>query len=163
MLMVEIRLVDRDEREILFAMAQRSWQEWMPQARVVADPIEGAKYFASHFQIDAPNTSVWWAQRDGKLIGFARLELREDWRGLPWAELTDFYIEPEWRRRGHGTGFAQALLAWLERQGNYRVDLNVRVGLLPVAAPFCEHLGFEVVMHRFRRQGPEQYRTSARS
>jgi len=82
---------------------------------------------------------------------------------LPWAELTDFYIEPEWRRRGHGTDFAQALLAWLERQGNYRVDLNVRVSLLPVAAPFWNHLGFEVVMHRFRRQDVEQYRKEARS
>ena len=161
--MVEIRLVDKDERETLFAMAQRSWQEWMPQARVVTDPIEGAKYFTSHFQINAPTISVWWAHRDGKLIGFARLELREDWRGLPWAELTDFDIEPQWRRRRHGTGFAQALLAWLERQGNFRVELNVRVGLLPIAAPCREHLGFEVVMHRFRRQGPYQYRTSARS
>jgi len=161
--MVEIRLVDGDERETLFAMAQRSWQEWMPQAPVVTDPIEGAKYFASHFQIGAPNTSVWWGHRGGKLIGFARLELREDWRSLPWAELTDFYIEPQWRRRGHGTGFAQALLAWLERQGNYRFDLNVRVSLLPVVAPFWDHLRFEVVMYRFRRQDAEQYRKEARS
>lgn len=144
-------------------MALRSWREWMPQAPAVTDPAEGAKYFASQYPIGTPTTSLWWAEVDAELIGFARLELREDWRDLPWAEFMDFYIEPQWRRRGPGTAFAQALLDKLERQGIYRVDLNVRVSLLSVAAPFWEHLGFEVVMHRFRHQDAERYPRSVRS
>jgi len=161
--MIEISPVKHDEQEELFAMAQRSWSEWMPHARAVTDPGEGARYFASQYQIDKPHTSFYWALIEAAHIGFAHVELREDWRGLSWAEITDFYIDPQWRRRGNGTEFAHALLEWLEEQGIYRVDLNVRVSLLPVAATFWERLGFEVVAHRFRRQDAEPYPKSVRS
>ncbi|MBI3973908.1 MAG: GNAT family N-acetyltransferase, partial [Chloroflexi bacterium] len=97
----------------------------MPHAPVVRDPVRRRQYFDDRFQFGRADRLLWWATVDGTRIGFASVGLREE-SGERWAEVADFSIESQWRRRGYGRAFAQAIQDWLKSQGVSRIDLNVR-------------------------------------
>jgi GNAT superfamily N-acetyltransferase len=137
------------ERDELAAMAQRYWEGLMPHAPVVRDPELRQLYFEDRFRFDDPHRPLWWAVTGGAKIGFANLVLGES-PGERHAEVSDFYVEPAWRRRGHGRAFLHAILAWLQAHGITRVDLNVRRDN-PGAMAFWQRAGFELALYRLRR------------
>jgi GNAT superfamily N-acetyltransferase len=159
-LRVTIRPIGVGEREALYEMAQRFWEELMPHAPVVQDPSIRQRYFEYEFhardsRVGQPGHPAWWAIVEGERAGFAtarlsRAELDEDWTGRPWAYIKDFYVEPRWRRLGVGRAFVQALLDWLDAQGVYRVDLHARSDA-PAARAFWEAVGFDLASYRMRR------------
>jgi GNAT superfamily N-acetyltransferase len=148
--MLKIRPVESGEREALFDVAQRYWAEIMPHAPVVQNPEMRAPYFAHEFQFDRPGSHLWWAMEGDARIGFANVELSQDWTDQSWACVKDLYIERAWRHHGYGQALVQALIVWLTGQGVYRVDLYVRSDS-PAALAFWETAGFELASFRMRR------------
>jgi len=147
--MLETQPIGDGERDELFEVVQRYWIELMPHSPVVQDPAIRPRYFDSQFRFGEPGSCQWWAVLDGTRIGFANVELSEDWTGRVWAYVRDFYIEPDWRWQGHGRAFAQALVDWLKGQGVYRIDLHVRSDN-PGALAFWKSLGFDLASYRLR-------------
>lgn len=145
---VELRPIAEAERPQLVAMARAYWEGLMPRSPVVRDPAAQQRYFAERFRIGARDRPLWWIVADGAVVGFAHVELRESF-GERWADVADFYIEPERRRRGLGLAAAGAVLAWLKGQGITRVDLNVRQDN-PSALAFWQRVGFELASYRLR-------------
>jgi ribosomal protein S18 acetylase RimI-like enzyme len=62
------------------------------------------------------------AEEDGEIAGFALGRRREGTRGL----LSDIYVRPESRRRGHAAELTRALAEALEERGATHVSLQVR-------------------------------------
>jgi ribosomal protein S18 acetylase RimI-like enzyme len=145
---MELRAIEAHEREALAAMAQRYWEGLMPHAPVVRDPLLRQQYFDERFRFGEPDRSLWWAVVEGNRIGFANVTLREG-VGERWAEVADFYVEPAWRRQGHGRAFVRAILDWLKAQGITRADLHVRKDN-PGALAFWQRVGFELALYRLR-------------
>jgi ribosomal protein S18 acetylase RimI-like enzyme len=139
-----------EEREALFAMAQRFWEELMPHVPVVQDPAIRPAYFAHEFRLGKPGHRAWWANVNGAHAGFAHLELEEDWAGRPWAYLKGFYVEPRWRRQGIGRAFASEIAQHLRDAGVYRIDLHARSDT-PAALAFWRAVGYDLASYRMRR------------
>lgn len=148
--MLRIQPIGSSEHDALFEVAQRYWAEIMPHAPVVQNPEMRPAYFAHEFQFDRPGTYLWWAIEGDVRVGFANVELSQDWTDQSWAYVKDLYIEPAWRHRGYGQALVQALIDWLTSQGVYRVDLFVRSDS-PTALAFWEAAGFELASYRMRR------------
>lgn len=69
-----------------------------------------------------PGRSLFWAQLDGEIAGFAIVHSEN---GV--TDMSDFYIRPAYRRRGIGFDFARALVArfpgsWTLSQYKAKVD-----------------------------------------
>ena len=62
------------------------------------------------------------AEEDGEIVGFALGRRKEGTTGL----LSDIYVRPESRRRGHAAGLTGALVEALEKRGATHVQLAVR-------------------------------------
>lgn len=150
MQLVEIRLIPESERAELFEIVQRYWAELMPHSSVVKNPMIQPRYFEYQFKFGIPGSYQWWAILDSVKIGFANLLLIRDWTEKAWAEIHDFYMEPQWRRQGYGRAFFQALVNWMETQRVYRIDLLVRVDS-PAARVFWKNVGFDLTSYRMRR------------
>ena len=148
--MLRIEAVKSDERAALFEVVQRYWGETMPRAPVVQNPELRPQYYAHEFQFDRPGNYLYWAIVDDARVGFANVELSQDWTDQSWAYVKDLYIEPAWRHQGHGQALVQALIDWCTDQGVYRVDLYVRSDS-PEAMAFWESVGFELASYRMRR------------
>jgi ribosomal protein S18 acetylase RimI-like enzyme len=145
----EICQIGDDERAELFEVVQRYWAGLMPQAPVVQDPTIRPQYFESQFRFGEPGSYQWWAILNSVKIGFANAELSEDWIGQVWAYIKDFYVEPHWRRQGHGRAFIRALMDWMAGQDVYRIDLQVRSDN-PSALAFWQSVGFDLASYRMR-------------
>lgn len=139
-----------EERETLFEMAVRFWEELMPHAPVVQDPSIRPAYFDREFRLGAPDHRAWWAVVEDERAGFAHLELNEDWAGRPWAYIQGFYVEPRWRRQGIGRAFATAIVDNLREQGVHRVDLHARSDT-PAALAFWRAVGYDLASYRMRQ------------
>jgi ribosomal protein S18 acetylase RimI-like enzyme len=139
-----------EEREALFAMAQRFWEELMPHAPVVQEPSIRQRYFAHEFRLGQPGHLAWWALAGGQRVGFAHLELNEDWAGRPWAYIKGFYVEPRWRRQGIGRAFATGIAEALRDSGVYRIDLHARSDT-PAALAFWRAVGYDLASYRMRQ------------
>jgi ribosomal protein S18 acetylase RimI-like enzyme len=146
---VELRPIGPTDRDELLESARRYWRELMPSWRGNDDPAHQATYFAHRFRLDDPASLAWWAVVDDQRIGFAKVDLLDDVEGR-WAQVRDFFVEPDYRRRGYGRGFAEAIVAALSAQAIARVDLNVRVDN-PRALAFWRRCGFELTLYRLRR------------
>jgi ribosomal protein S18 acetylase RimI-like enzyme len=68
---------------------------------------------------------------------------------LPWAQVRDFFIEPDQRCRGLGRAFAQAIVARLREEGIGQIDLNVREDD-PRALALWRSCGFGLELYRLR-------------
>ena len=145
---LELRPIDPAERDELLAMARRYWLELMPRWRGNRDHAFQATYFADRFRLDDPAKLHWWAVADGTVVGFACVGLHQDVEGA-WAQMGDFYVEPNHRRRGHGRAFSAAVVEELRRRGCHRIDLNVREDN-PRALAFWRSVGFDLASYRMR-------------
>jgi GNAT superfamily N-acetyltransferase len=147
---VSLQPIGVEERAALYEVAQRFWEELMPHAPVVQDPSIRPRYFEHEFRLGQPGHHAWWASAGGQRVGFAHLELDEDWAGRPWAYVKGFYVEPRWRRQGIGRSLARALVDWLRARGVYRVDLHARSDT-PAALAFWQAVGFDLASYRMRQ------------
>jgi len=147
---VTLQPIGVEEREALYEMAVRFWEELMPHAPVVQDPSIRPAYFDHEFRLGQPGHRAWWALVHGERAGFAHLELDEDWAGRPWAYIKGFYIRPRWRRQGFGRAFAIALAEHLRECGVYRIDLHVRSDT-PAALAFWRAVGYDLASYRMRQ------------
>jgi GNAT superfamily N-acetyltransferase len=147
---VTIRPIGVEEREALFEVMVRFWEELMPHAPVVQDPSIRPRYFEHECRLGQPGHYAWWAVAGDERVGFAHLELDEDWSGRPWAYVKGFYVEPRWRRQGIGRAFVREIAIWLNEQGVYRVDLHARSDT-PAALAFWRAVGFDLASYRMRR------------
>jgi GNAT superfamily N-acetyltransferase len=145
---IELRPIDPAERDELLAMARRYWLELMPHWHGNRDPAFQAIYFADRFRLDSPQMLHRWAVADETPIGFARVDLHEDVEGA-WAQVGDFYVEPDHRRQGRGRAFSAAVVDELRRRGCKRIDLNVREDN-PRALAFWRSVGFDLASYRMR-------------
>jgi GNAT superfamily N-acetyltransferase len=139
-----------EEREALYEMAQRFWEEIMPHAPVVQDPSIRPLYFGHEFRLGQPGHLAWWAKVRDARAGFAHLELDQDWSGRPWASIKGFYVEPRWRRLGIGRAFAVAIAEHLRNCGVYRIDLHARSDA-PAALAFWRAVGYDLASYRMRQ------------
>lgn len=146
--MIDLVYIHETDRDELRAMVRRYWLGLMPHAPVVQDPVRGEAEFLSRFLFDDPGSVLWWAVVGGTRIGFAKVDLGEDADG-GWAQVRDFFVGPEWRRRGHDRAFAQAMIARLREQGIVLIDLNVRRDN-PVALVFWQSVGFDLALYQLR-------------
>jgi len=64
------------------------------------------------------------AEEDGQLAGFALGRRKAGTRGV----LTDLYVRPESRRRGHAAALTQAIVDALEERGATHIELSVETG-----------------------------------
>jgi ribosomal protein S18 acetylase RimI-like enzyme len=144
-----------EERDALFEMAVRFWKELMPHAPVVQDPSIRARYFEHEFRLGEPGHRAWWALVDDlpaakeQRVGFAHLELDEDWAGRPWAYVKGFYVVPRWRRQGIGRAFAIEIARTLRTLDVYRIDLHARSDA-PASLAFWRAVGYDLASYRLR-------------
>ena len=73
------------------------------------------------------------AVEDGEVVGFALARRREGTRGL----LSDIYVQPESRRRGHATRLAGAVADALHERGATHITLSVHVANAPARAAYA--------------------------
>jgi GNAT superfamily N-acetyltransferase len=103
--------------------------------------------FEEEFPFGKSGSSQWWAQVDQHKIGFAQVMLSADGLGHTCASITDFYIEPAWRRQQYGRAFVEALKSWMKSEGVCRIDLAVRSDT-PGAYAFWKAVGFHLDSYR---------------
>lgn len=148
-LMVTLREVSVEDHDILRDTVPHYWNELMPHAHVVRDPIRRADYFEEQFVHADASRTVWWAMCDDGQIGFVRIERWENHDGIG-GTIRDFYIAPEVRRQGVGTRFARLIMERLDDEGCHRIDLNVRHDN-PAALAFWQAQGFTLQLYQLRR------------
>ena len=77
------------------------------------------------------------AEQDGEVAGFALGRRKEGTSGL----LSDIYVSPDKRRRGHAAELTRAVVEALEDRGATHVQLSVQAGNAPARAAY-ERWGF---------------------
>jgi ribosomal protein S18 acetylase RimI-like enzyme len=77
------------------------------------------------------------AEEDGEVVGFVLARRKEGTRGL----LSDIYVRPESRRRGHATRLGGAVADALGERGATHITLSVHVANAPARAAY-ERWGF---------------------
>jgi ribosomal protein S18 acetylase RimI-like enzyme len=77
------------------------------------------------------------AEEDGEVVGFLLARRKQGTRGL----LSDIYVRPESRRKGHATGLICAAADALHERGATHVTLSVHVRNAPARAAY-ERWGF---------------------
>jgi len=101
----EIALVPESEKSQLW----RELQDYLAElSRLSGKPLAGEfpyRYFDRYWQ--EPNRWPFWIKSLGRRAGFALVRKRDD--GV--FDMAEFYIRPENRRGGIGTGIARALFA----------------------------------------------------
>jgi GNAT superfamily N-acetyltransferase len=108
-------------------------------------------------QVGQPDALVLLARdTEGRAVGFATaVERRNPVLDIDTGMLDTVYLEPEWRGRGIGRRFVEAVEAWCRERGLARLDLSVRaVNVDGVAA--WRAMGFEDESLRLRKRLDEQ-------
>jgi ribosomal protein S18 acetylase RimI-like enzyme len=144
----------RGERARLFEMVDAYWREIRPTGDHFANDLAArSKYFDDEFWTERLGRFLWWAKIDEATIGFAQTELVPDpvWGKLGY--ISNFYVAPPFRRRGHGKAFATAIYRWFAEKEIKYMRLYVRVDN-PRALAFWEQEGFETVRYQMRKMLP---------
>lgn len=128
------------------------WRGLMPYSDVMTDPVRQQAYFAKQYTWSGGNGHPYWALLDGQRIGFVNFSIFPDEKR---AEVEDFYVIPDQRRRGYGTEMVRWLFRQLDAHGVERLDLTVRRDN-PNALVFWEAQGLMIAKFHLR-----QYRDPA--
>jgi GNAT superfamily N-acetyltransferase len=123
---LSIHPIPKPERSTFYDMLHRYLLEIAPQSPEVDDLAKDGTFFEEEFPFGKSGSSQWWAQVDHHKIGFAQVMLSADGLGHTYASITDFYIEPAWRRQRYSRAFVEALRTWMKSEGVCRIDLSVR-------------------------------------
>lgn len=152
---MQVTPVLRSEREQLFKLVVDYWREYSLHLSFANDAAARARCFDDEFWAEKTFRYLWWARLNAMTIGFAKTELVEDPMWETQGDISEFYVAPSFRRRGHGTAFFRWLLRWFAERGVASVRLFVRVDN-PVALAFWQNEGFETVQmwHKMRKALP---------
>ncbi|MCC6236734.1 MAG: GNAT family N-acetyltransferase [Dehalococcoidia bacterium] len=94
--------------------------------------------------LEGSGRELWWIEADGERAGFAVVQTLPDWPDdrTDVAEITEFYVEPRFRRSGVGRAAVEAILADHRARGTRLVEAAIleRNG---AARAFWATLGFE--------------------
>lgn len=145
--MIKLERIQPSERERFRQVAETYWHELMPQADVLQDAERRERYFQERFTWDSGNQHPYWANVDGRQVGFISFSIDLERKT---AYIEDFYVLPEARRRSNGTAMLQALFRQLDESGIEAVELSVRRDN-PRALAFWEAQGFRIASYRMRQ------------
>lgn len=148
---VELRPVRRPEYDAFFALMDPYHRELAPYDPL-GDPLDPAQYRAAMLD-DMEGRELRWIVADGERAGFAMVRVLPDFpdERSDVAEIIEFYVLPEHRRRGVGRAAVEALLAEHRRRGTALVEAGILRDNAPARA-FWASLGFEVrSLHTARR------------
>jgi ribosomal protein S18 acetylase RimI-like enzyme len=129
------------------------WHELMPHSDLVKSHEGREIYFQERFSFENDSLNLFWAVEDGRKIGFVAFSVNEAKHS---AMIEDFFVLPEFRRRGHGSAMVNALSSETDKLGVELIELTVRRDT-PQALAFWEAQGFRIALHCLR-----QYRDSKR-
>ena len=153
---MKIEKVDLQDLPHFKSMAEAYWQELMPQALVLQDPERREAHFQDNFAWDDGNRHPHWALVNNRPIGFMSFEVYEETKR---AVVDDFYVDPQYRRKGYGSAMVKWLFSHLDNRGIEQIDLNVRRDN-PKALAFWQAQGFGIAGYRLRQLRDPRSRTA---
>ncbi|MGK9165421.1 GNAT family N-acetyltransferase [Inquilinus limosus] len=128
---IRIRPARPEDRDALGALKLRASLAWGEHVEALSALPEARQVPAEHLP------SVFVAELDGKIVGFATVLPRDDRE----AELEDLFVDPAAWRRGVGAG----LMAEAERRATALGARSLHVVAHQRARPFYESCGFRIV------------------
>ena len=139
-LLVRVREREYDD---FFAMFETYHHELDPYAPEADEPWSIDLYRAAVLD-DLDGREMLWIRADGERAGFVVVRTLPDWpyEDRTVAEVAEFYVAPEFRRRGVGAAAVTALLAEHRRRGTHLVEAAILRDNEPARA-FWASLGFE--------------------
>ena len=134
-----IRTAKAEENEELSSLAMRSKAHW----NYDADFLEACRQNLTYTQQDISHHTVYVVEEMGQVVGFYRLETREN-----ELELSDLFIEPSKIGQGHGKRLWDHALDQARQLGFHKMSIHsdpyaesfylskgaVRIGEVPSAA-----------------------------
>ena len=118
---MRLETVKPAEKKEFRSLVDNYWLEIMPNADTVRTPESRDAYFARRFLLDAESPRIFWGIEGENHVGFIALTLENK-----KAKINDFYIEPDYRRQGHGSHMVEAIRDLTDDLGIEQIDLNVR-------------------------------------
>jgi ribosomal protein S18 acetylase RimI-like enzyme len=115
-----IRQATDQDRKALHALYEGFFAELPPMAHYLSVSLENELAAADEIVGEG---LAFVAEEDGEVAGFALGRRREGTRGV----LTDLYVRPESRRRGHASELTRAVVDALEERGATHIQLMVEV------------------------------------
>ncbi len=144
--MLQLEAVHPADMTAFRSMVLNYWRELMPGASVLKDTASQDAYFQEEFPWTDEHQHPSWALLDGRRIGFVNFALIHAEKR---ADIDDFYVIPDQRRRGCGTQIVRALFQIFDAQGIERIDLSVRRDN-PNGLAFWEAQGFMLAKYHLR-------------
>lgn len=118
---VHVRLVNPDDAAVLAAMNQE-----FNESRVTPEQV------ASRLHAGLGSETVLVIEVDSQVVGFACVQLISSvCYPHSWAELTELYVQPSYRRRGLGRILVQESEQMAKEQG--ATEVHIRTGVANVA------------------------------
>lgn len=146
---VQLRRVAVDDHEHFFAMFAVYLDELEPFVadRASAEASSFEAYRAAILEDLDPGSGreLWWIDVSGAHAGLAITRTLPDWPddSTDVAEITEFYVEPRFRRSGVGRAAVEAILADHRARGTRLVEAAILEGN-GAGRAFWAALGFEV-------------------
>jgi ribosomal protein S18 acetylase RimI-like enzyme len=144
---MHLQVVDPAEMVQFRQVVEAYWQELMPKAEVLSDPLRQERYFQKAFAWSGESRVPRWVLDGDRQVGFVSLSFDPAQRS---ATIDDFYIFPDERRKGYGTQVVEAIFALLVHSDIEVVELNVRRDN-PGALAFWQAQGFRIAHYRLRQ------------
>jgi len=133
------------EHGALRAMMRDYFAELAPYEDEPDDPDEHIERTWPEMLADMAGRELQWIVADDRRAGFLIVRYLPDWPHTERmiASIAEFYVAPEFRRRGAGTAAVETLLAEHRERGTHLVEADILVRNEPAQA-FWRRLGFEV-------------------
>jgi ribosomal protein S18 acetylase RimI-like enzyme len=110
---VRVRLANPDDAAVLAAMNQEFNEIFMTPEQV-----------ESRLRAGLGSETVLVVEVDGQVVGFSCIQVMSSvCYAHPWAELTELYVQPSFRRRGLGRDLVQESERMAKEQGATRIHL----------------------------------------
>ncbi len=154
--MVEFRKATEKDLQSLVELnvrLKRLNEEFDPLLRVRADLAEKSReYFSA--ALSSPNSLVVVAEDNGKVVGFMKADIRERIFYEPRMEgnIVEFYLLPEYRRRGFGARLLDYAIKLLKERAE--IITAEFPTLNEIAVEFYTKLGFRGVVSLYARESP---------
>jgi ribosomal protein S18 acetylase RimI-like enzyme len=154
--MVEFRKATEKDLQSLVELnvrLKRLNEEFDPLLRVRADIAEKSReYFGEALR--SPNSLVVVAEDNGKVVGFIKADIRERTFYEPRMEgnIVEFYLLPEYRRRGVGANLLDYTVKLLKEKAE--IITAEFPTLNEIAVEFYTKLGFRGIISVYARESP---------
>jgi ribosomal protein S18 acetylase RimI-like enzyme len=154
--MVEFRKATEKDLQSLVELnvrLKRLNEEFDPLLRVRVDIAEKSReYFGEALR--SPNSLIVVAEDNGKVVGFIKADIRERTFYEPRMEgnIVEFYLLPEYRRRGVGANLLDYTVKLLKEKAE--IITAEFPTLNEIAVEFYTKLGFRGIISVYARESP---------